>query len=807
MPFSRSRSIESMTRSLTSWFARKAPDCQSILSTRVVLPWSTWATIATLRRSSRTAIGGSFEFGGSASLRAWGMLPPMTTAWDDAVAAVRGGADADGGRRPASSSQMTDDERQWCLDGDIPFWAGLADLGTGGYHRRPFLAARVERLGIPGFAFSDGPRGVVDRQRHLLPGHDGPRRHVGRRPRGAHRRRHRPGAARRRRRPLRRRVREPAPPPGLGSGPGDLRRGPAPRRRDGRRPHPRRPAPRDGHGEALRVQLDGERPLQGRRHRRRAGAARGVPPPLQADRRRGRGLRDERLQRRERRVVRREPHAAHRRSSASEWGFDGFVISDWIFGLRDAGHVGQRRARRRDARSHGPLRAASTRRARGRRGHRRRHRRRASTRTVAAMLRHATDPARDRSPVADERRRAARAHRALAREAAAKAIVLLRNEPVDGAPLLPLDAAIARGGSRCSGALADERNLGDGGSSDVCAPTVVTHLDGLRAALPGAEVRPRRRRGSRRARARRVGRRRDRGRRLHPRRRGRVHRRRRLVAPHARSCPAADEPDVVGRLRGPLRRRPRPRAPTRSPGERRARLLHRRRPRARSRCTTADEALIAAVAAATPADRRGRSSPAAPCSRRPGATHVPAIAAGLVRRHGGRPRASPTSCSATSTPPAGCRSRCPPTRPTCRPSTGTPTPSPTTRWHGYWRLARDRHEPAFPFGFGLSYTTWVLGPTDASTTTAAAHRSAALHNTGDRAGADVLQVYAGRTADTTRPARRLVAFARHECPPAARSTSCCASRGRSSPCGSRRTHLGGRCPAPTSSPSAATRPI
>src|SRR5258707_1413122 len=56
MPFSRSRSIESMTRSLTSWFWRKAPDCQSMASTSVVFPWSTWATIATLRRSSRTAM-------------------------------------------------------------------------------------------------------------------------------------------------------------------------------------------------------------------------------------------------------------------------------------------------------------------------------------------------------------------------------------------------------------------------------------------------------------------------------------------------------------------------------------------------------------------------------------------------------------------------------------------------------------------------------------------------------------------------------------------------------------------------------
>src|SRR4051812_10445662 len=56
IPFSRSRSIESMTRSFTSWFSRKEPACQRRASTSVVFPWSTWATIATLRMSERTAI-------------------------------------------------------------------------------------------------------------------------------------------------------------------------------------------------------------------------------------------------------------------------------------------------------------------------------------------------------------------------------------------------------------------------------------------------------------------------------------------------------------------------------------------------------------------------------------------------------------------------------------------------------------------------------------------------------------------------------------------------------------------------------
>ena len=38
MPFSRSRSIESITRSAMSWFSRNEPDCQSIASTSVVFP-------------------------------------------------------------------------------------------------------------------------------------------------------------------------------------------------------------------------------------------------------------------------------------------------------------------------------------------------------------------------------------------------------------------------------------------------------------------------------------------------------------------------------------------------------------------------------------------------------------------------------------------------------------------------------------------------------------------------------------------------------------------------------------------------
>src|SRR5712691_12515030 len=56
MPFSRSRSIESMMRSATVSFWRKSPDCHSMASTSVVLPWSTWAMIAMFRIDSRCSI-------------------------------------------------------------------------------------------------------------------------------------------------------------------------------------------------------------------------------------------------------------------------------------------------------------------------------------------------------------------------------------------------------------------------------------------------------------------------------------------------------------------------------------------------------------------------------------------------------------------------------------------------------------------------------------------------------------------------------------------------------------------------------
>jgi beta-glucosidase len=81
-------------------------------------------------------------------------------------------------------------------------------------------------------------------------------------------------------------------------------------------------------------------------------------------------------------------------------------------------------------------------------------------------------------------------------------------------------------------------------------------------------------------------------------------------------------------------------------------------------------------------------------------------------------------------------------------------------WHGYWHLERHGITPAYPFGFGLSYTTIVLEGVDAELADGVVRVRAALRNDGERAGSDVVQVYANRLG-SSRPAR-LVGFARVE---------------------------------------------
>jgi beta-glucosidase len=71
----------------------------------------------------------------------------------------------------------------------------------------------------------------------------------------------------------------------------------------------------------------------------------------------------------------------------------------------------------------------------------------------------------------------------LARELAVRACVLLRNEPHELAPVLPLDPA-RPGGLAVIGAAAREARILGGGSAQVFPDHVVSPLDGLRAAVP-----------------------------------------------------------------------------------------------------------------------------------------------------------------------------------------------------------------------------------------------------------------------------------------------------------------------------------
>jgi hypothetical protein len=161
-----------------------------------------------------------------------------------------------------------------------------------------------------------------------------------------------------------------------------------------------------------------------------------------------------------------------------EWDFDGFVVSDFIFGVRDAvasvragldvemPFAQQRAQHLPGALSSGELDEGEV--------------DASAARVVGSLLRFwpvLARPAPDASVVASAE------HRALARDVARRSIVLLRNE----GGLLPLDPSVLQR-LAVIGRLAAIPNLGDGGSSDVHPPETVTPLAGLRAALPGAVV-------------------------------------------------------------------------------------------------------------------------------------------------------------------------------------------------------------------------------------------------------------------------------------------------------------------------------
>lgn len=59
-------------------------------------------------------------------------------------------------------AELTTSEKLALLDGDTPFWSGMADIALHqASHRHPWPAGQVPRLGLAGLQFVDGPRGVT----------------------------------------------------------------------------------------------------------------------------------------------------------------------------------------------------------------------------------------------------------------------------------------------------------------------------------------------------------------------------------------------------------------------------------------------------------------------------------------------------------------------------------------------------------------------------------------------------------------------------------------------------------------------
>jgi beta-glucosidase len=404
------------------------------------------------------------------------------TEFDDAVTAVRGG------RNPHEVAvglyaQLEDDERLWLLDGDTEFWRGLAGFRTEGYNVRPIVMGAVERIGLPGIRFVDGPRGCVAGASTAFPV--------------------------------------------------SMARGAtwdvALEERVG-----------DVIGREIRVQGGNffggvcinlpRHPAWGRAqetygddpyHLGEFGAAltRGTQRWVMAcakhyalnSMENARFLVDVTVDE----ATLHDVYLPHFRRVVDEgvaavmgaynsvngewcgqnayllttvlrdlWGWGGATVTDFIWGMRDGGSAlnagmdleepfRQQRAQHLP----GQLESGETSWEMVQR---------AGVRLIAAQL---ASHARRQEPSPPDEVVADDEARALARTVAARAMVLLKNEPVTGgAPLLPIDPGSVQS-IALIGRLATASNMGDHGSSDVRPPSFVSPLDGIRAAFPSAEVR------------------------------------------------------------------------------------------------------------------------------------------------------------------------------------------------------------------------------------------------------------------------------------------------------------------------------
>jgi beta-glucosidase len=84
---------------------------------------------------------------------------------------------------------------------------------------------------------------------------------------------------------------------------------------------------------------------------------------------------------------------------------------------------------------------------------------------------------------------------------------------------------------------------------------------------------------------------------------------------------------------------------------------------------------------------------------------------------------------------------------------------------GYRWYDAEEHHALFPFGYGLSYTTFRYSGIAVTRTGTGASVTFTLPNTGSRAGAEVPQVYVGDPASVGEPPKQLEGFRRVELSP------------------------------------------
>jgi beta-glucosidase len=103
----------------------------------------------------------------------------------------------------------------------------------------------------------------------------------------------------------------------------------------------------------------------------------------------------------------------------------------------------------------------------------------------------------------------------------------------------------------------------------------------------------------------------------------------------------------------------------------------------------------------------------------------------------------------------------------------TGRPASTDRWHTGYQF--ESKEPLFPFGYGLTYTTFKYSNLKVATPmlspSGTLHASADITNDGKREGTEVVQLYLrDRVAPTSRPIRELKGFSRVTLAPGATKT-------------------------------------